>query len=217
MDDEVDKQLKQLAIEAQQHPPKSELRQQALAKLLSAIQQSGKLVHPRQGQFQGFYEEIYAEALQRLFYFMCEQIDRYNPEKEVLQWVNFLLKQRFFIEASREVLPLLPNGIRNGHFTRLTIEDLDRNHLNEANPQLTPLLSEEVIQCLEEDPEGIFQAACVADNAAANFQYLAMSRAAGYTWKEISAELGMTISTLSSFYKRSLTKFAPRIREYLSR
>ena len=215
--DKTDEHLKQLAIEAQRHPPRSELRQRALTKLLSAIQQSGKLVHPRQGQFQGFYEEIYAEALQRLFAFICEQIDRYNPEKEVLQWINFLLKQRFFIEASREVLPLLPNGVRNGRFTRLTIEDLDRNHLNEANPQLSPLLSEEVIQCVEEDPEGLFQAACAADNPAANFQYLAMQRAAGYTWKEISLQLGIKISTLSCFYKRSLTKFGPRIREYLSR
>jgi|GEM_PF-304600 len=215
--DDLDERLKRLALEAQQHPPNGKPRQRALAKLLQAIQQSEKLVYPHQGQFQGFYEEIYAEALQRLFAFICEQIDRYNPEKEVLQWVNLLLEQQFFIEASQEILPRLPNGVKRGNLTSLTIEDMDRNHLHSANPQLTPLLTEEVIQCLAEDPEGIFQAACVADNPAANFRYLAMSRSAGYTWRELSVELGMRISTLSSFYKRSLTRFAPRIREYLSR
>jgi len=112
------------------------------------------------------------------------------------------------------VLSMLPNSVRNWCFTRLIIENLDRNRLNEANPQLTPLLSEKANRCLEEHLEGIFQATCVADNSATNFQYLAMSRASGYTWKEISAELGMTISMLSGFYKRSLTKFVQRIREY---
>ena len=211
---EIDDRLKQLAIKAQRHPFKSLPRQEALAKLLSAIQQSGKLVRPRQGQFQGFYEDIYAEALQRLFAFICEQIDRYDPSKEVLQWVNFLLRQRFFIEASREILPLLHNGSKRSQLKRQTLIDLDWNHVSETTPQ--PSLFEEIRRCLEEDPEGVFQAAHVANHPEVNFQFLAIKRISGYTWKELSVEVGIKVPSLSSFYERSLTKFAPTIRRYLS-
>lgn len=49
---EINQQLKQLALEAQQHPAKTKQRQQALTKLLKAIQQSGQLMRPRSGEFQ---------------------------------------------------------------------------------------------------------------------------------------------------------------------
>lgn len=80
---ELDKQLKLLALEAQRHPRKSPQRQRALARLLSAINQSGKLTRPYRGQFQGFYQDIYAEAQQRLFFYICERIDDYDPQREV--------------------------------------------------------------------------------------------------------------------------------------
>ncbi|MBE9128033.1 sigma-70 family RNA polymerase sigma factor [Coleofasciculus sp. LEGE 07092] len=212
----IDERLKQLAREAQRHPPKTPQRRLALAKLLSAIQQSRKLTRPYQGQFQGFYEDIYDEAKQRLFCHICEKIDDYDPNREVLQWVNFLLKQRFFIEASRTILPTTPKGIDPKKVSRLTLDDLDRKTCNELNPQLNPSLSQDVLQCLESDPEGVFKGTYTSDNPAANFQFLAIKLLSGYSWKEISEELGIKISTLSSFYQRCLTKFAPKFREYLS-
>ncbi len=214
---EVDRRLKQLAREAQQHPPKSKQRQRALAKLVSAIQQSGMLTRPYKGCFRGFYEEIYAEALQKLFCHICEKIDDYDPQREVLQWANFLLTRRFFVEASRAFMPTVPKGINQKQIRRLTIDDLDRNNCNEVTFQSIPSLSQEVIQCLEEDPEGIFQSTHISNNPAANFQFLAIKLVSGYSWKEISDELeGMKIPTLSSFYQRCLTKFAPKFKEYLS-
>ncbi|HEY9631773.1 MAG TPA: sigma-70 family RNA polymerase sigma factor [Coleofasciculaceae cyanobacterium] len=213
---EVDQRLKQLAIEAQRHPPKSKQRQQALAKLVSAIQQSGKLTRPYKGYFRGFYEEIYAEAQQKLFCHICERLDDYDPQKEVLQWANFLLKRRFFIEASRSVMPTVYEGVNQKQIRKFSIDDLDRNNPAEVNPQLTPSLSQEVIQCLEDDPEDIFKTAYVANNPAANFQFISIKIVSGYAWKEISAELGIKVPTLSSFYQRCLTKFAPKFKEYMS-
>jgi hypothetical protein len=212
----IDQQLKQLAQEAQQHPPRSKQRQQALAKLLGAIQQSGKLTRPYPGQFHGFYEDIYDEAKQRLFCYICERIDDYNPSFEVLQWVNFLLKQRFFMEASRSIMPTLHNGIDAKRVKRLTLDDLEKNNPAEVNPQLTPSLSQEIIHYLETDPEGLFNQTYTSNQPAANFQFLALKLLSGYSWKEISEELGIKISTLSSFYQRCLTKFSPKLREYLS-
>ncbi len=210
---DVDSYLKQLALEAQRHPLKTRQRQRALAKLLSAIQRSGKLVRPYRGQFRGFYEDIYAEARQRLFLHICERIDEYDSQREVLQWANFLLRQRFFINASREIMPTLPRGVDARQITRLTIDDLDRNILPDKH---SPLLSQEVRQVIQEDPEGIFQQTHVVDHPAANFQAIALKILSGYSWKEISAELDVKTPTLSSFYQRCLTKFAPKFKEYLS-
>jgi hypothetical protein len=213
---EVDSCLKQLAIEAQRHPPKTKERQQALAKLLIAIQQSGKLSRPYLGQFRGLYEEIYAEAKQRLFHHICENLDNYDPQREVLQWANFLLKKRFFVEASRDLMPTLPKGVDARQIKRLTIDDLDRNNPLDINSQLIHSLSQEVIQYIQADPEGIFKGAHISKKPGANFQFLALKIVSGYSWKEISAELEIKIPTLSSFYQRCLTKFGPKFKEYLS-
>ncbi|HEY9668518.1 MAG TPA: sigma-70 family RNA polymerase sigma factor [Coleofasciculaceae cyanobacterium] len=213
---EINQQLKQLALEAQQYPAKTKQRQQALTKLLKAIQQSAQLVRPRQGDFLGFYEEIYAEALQRLFFHICERIDDYDPQREVLQWANFLLNKRFFVEASRAVMPTLPKGVNPKQIKRLTIDDLDRNNPIATNTQENLSLFQEVFQCLESDPEGIFKGTHICEHPAANFQFLAIKILSGYSWKEISAELGIKIPTLSSFYQRCLTKFAPKFKDYLS-
>lgn len=207
---ELNQRLKQLAIAAQQHPPKSQNRQLALNELINLLRQSGQLCRPYQGQFSGLHQEIYAEALQRLFLHVCERIDSYNPEREVLQWTNFLLKKRFFIEASRELMITASKEVK-----RRNLDELDKSMPDKINSHVTPLISQEVIQCLEEDPEGIFQASHVVNFPEANFKFLAQQLIAGYTWKEISMELGVGIPTLSSFYQRSLTKFADKFREYL--
>lgn len=213
---QLDNRLKQLAIAAQNHPQGSQARHQALTVLIRVMLRSGKLCRPRRGQFQMLYEEIYAEALQRLFIFICGRIDAYNHQKgEVLQWANFLLSRRFFIEASRDFLPAVYKGMDARTVQHLTLESLDKVNPHELNPQLTPLLSQRVRDCLAEDPEGLFAQAYVADRPAASFQYLALQKLEGYSWQDLSIELNIAVPTLSSFYRRCLTRFAPILKTYL--
>jgi hypothetical protein len=113
-------------------------------------------------------------------------------------------------------MPTVPKGLDQKQIKRLTIDDLDRNYSVAGNNSDTPSLSQEVIQCLEEDPDGIFKETYAASNPAASFQFLSLKIVAGYSWKEISSELGIKIPTLSSFYQRCLVKFAPKFKEYLS-
>lgn len=208
--------LKQLAVTAQQQPKKSRERQRALQRLISAIQQSGKLCRPHRDKFQGFYQDIYAEALQGLFAFICERIDDYDPKKgEVLAWVNVLLDRRFFIAASREVLPTVYGGVNAKEIEKIDIEALDRSNPTELNPQLVPSLSEEVVRCLEEDPEGVFAKASIANRPDVSFRYLALQRLAGYSWEELAEETRTALPTLSGFYQKWLTRFAPKFKEYL--
>ena len=214
---QLDNHLRQLAIAAQRKPKGSTARQRALTELISALLNSHKLSRPRRSQFRGLYEDIYAEALQRLFAFVCERIDDYSPQKgEVLQWVNFLLSRRFFIAASRDYLPVVYKGMDARSVKRLSLEYLDQSNPSELNPQLTPSLSQEVKASLEEDPEHLFKRTSISGHPAANFQYIAVKRLEGYSWQDLSTEFDISIPTLSSFYRRCLARFAPKLKAYLS-
>jgi DNA-directed RNA polymerase specialized sigma24 family protein len=202
--DELDEQLKQLALVAQQHPPLTSKRQLALTKLVNGILQSGRLCHPHRGQFLHCYEDIYDEALQELLLYICQNIDKYNPERgSVMAWCNVLLERRFFKEA-------IPKIIDKQSIKKMTLADLD----NLASPEEPPVLTEIVRKCIESDPEELFKKEHIENYPAANFQALALRRVLGKSWKEIAAEFDMKIPTVSSFYYRCLNKFSDKLKAY---
>ena len=212
----LNERLRHLAMTAQRHPKGSIERQRILTELVDTMLRSRKLCRPRRGQFRLFYDDIYAEALQRLFLFICERIDDYDSKRgEVLQWANFLLSRRFFIEASKDYLPTTYKGIDAKSIKRLTLEQIDHSNPIELNPQLAPSLSQEVMAYIEEDPEDLFKKTCVVDHPAANFRHIALRRLEGYSWKDLSSELDVAIPTLSSFYRRAIARFAQKIKDYL--
>lgn len=96
----IDILLQELASTAQQYPQLSEQRQIALTKLVRIILHSGKLCYPQRRQYStNIYEDIYNEALQELFLYICQNIDKYDSERSsVIRWVNFLLERRFFLK-----------------------------------------------------------------------------------------------------------------------
>jgi DNA-directed RNA polymerase specialized sigma24 family protein len=201
--DELDEQLRQLALVAQQHPLLTQERQLALRKLINGILKSGRLCHPKSSQFSGAYQDIYEEALQELLLYICENIEKYNPERgSVMAWVNVLLERRFFKEA-------IPKNLDKPNLTRMTLSDLDNLALPEESENLTDLLRE----CIELDPENLFKKEHVENYPAVSFQALMRRRILGKSWKDISAEFHLKTSTISSFYSRSLTKFSSKLQE----
>lgn len=211
MSNDLDQCLKQLAIEAQQHLPNTLKRQLAVQKLLIEIERSGKLKHPTAPpQFRGhLYQEIYAVAKQRLFCYMNEKIDNYDQNREVLQWANFLLEKRF-PDAIREVTQVC-QGLDLTKIKRLTLDDLDMEEITVQKD----VEEGEIVRYLEEDPEGIFQAEHIPKYPHANFQFIALQVAFGYSFKEISDELQLPYQTVMSFYKRRLVKFKSKFDLYL--
>jgi len=201
-----DEELKIIAIEAQRHPAKSKERRIALTKLVNKISKSGRLCYPQKDQFGENYDEIYAEAIQKLMLFICENIDKYQPERSpVMRWVNFHLSTRFFNEA-------IPDIIGSDEIQTQPI--LDDSNLEQ--PELIPLLSEMILDYIEKDPEQLCQNLCHSKYPQVNFQTLAIQRILGKKWKTLAAELGVTMSTLSDFYQESLRQMAPIIRLYLN-
>jgi hypothetical protein len=206
-EDELNQQLRTLAIQAQQQPHGTKERRIALTQLVNAIWQSGKLCHPYKGQFQRAYEDIYDEAVQTLFFYICQKdnIRNYAPERgAVMAWVNMLLGRRFFPEA-------IPRIIGKGNETHLEPFELENLRISE------PLsLFEQVRQCIEDDPEEIFRNEHIRGHPEANFQAIAIRRYSGVRWKEISAEWDIEVRTLNTFYQRCLKKFAAKFKDYLN-
>lgn len=202
---QLDTQLKELALLAQRHPRATKGRRVALTQMLNAIWQSGRLCRPYSGQFQRLYEDIYDEAVQNLFFYLCQDdnINKYDPERgEVMTWVNVLLTKRFFPEAIPKII-----GTEN----EISID----NHLDNIPSSQPMSLFEQVIECIESDPENIFIKEHIKNHPEANFQAIARRRYSGISWKDISAEWGIGITSLHTFYQRCVKKFAPIFREHL--
>lgn len=199
-----DEEMQRYAELAQGHPPQSRERQVALTKLVGAIAASGKLSRPRQGEFIAVYEEIYAEALSLLWLFVCENIDRYDSGRgSVMTWVNYLLDRRFIIEGIKIIVG--KKGDRS-----LSDSEVELIPQPETQPSPSQLLQ----QYIEEDQEGLFESTHLKNRPDVNFKQIALARLAGIKWKTISGDLNVTVSTLSSFYQRSLKELSVPIKTF---
>jgi hypothetical protein len=188
--------LLELILDAQRHRLGSQERQKALSQLFRALQQPGVLARPRSEQFQGFYNDIYEEATQRLFIYITRKVEAYNPERgSVLAWVNFLLCQRFFIEASRDFMIVGYQGMDTRQFQHLTIDDLDRTLVENNDSSLAESSFSLLKRYLQEDPDGLFSTSCVEKCPEASFQRIALQRLAGYGWRELSEQLDISATT----------------------
>ncbi len=202
-----DAQLKKLALATQQLPPNSDRRRHALGELIEAIRLSGRLCRPHREKFSpDFYELLYEEAVIETLSYVCQKIDKYDPErgqKKFMSWVNFRL-DKLVIECRRK-------------FSHLNVKELPSlNDLETIEqPRRSPYLSEMVRECIEEDRDNLFRQAHIRNQPQANFRALALARFSGKTWEEIASESGIVVPTLSSFYQRCLQKFAPKLKQYL--
>ncbi|MBH8578137.1 sigma-70 family RNA polymerase sigma factor [Nostocaceae cyanobacterium CENA369] len=203
---QLDAQLKELALIAQLHSGLSKERRMALTQLINTIWLSGKLCRPYSGQFPMNYEDIYEEAVQNLFFYLCQDnnISKYDSERgEFLTWINVLLSKRFFPEAIPKII-----GKKNEI-------SLEKSHIENLSFTESVSLFDQIIQCIEDDPEGIFIKEHIKNHPEVNFQAIAKRRYSGVSWKNISQEWGIGITTLNTFFQRCVKKFAPLLQEYL--
>jgi len=203
-----DAQLKQLALEAQRHPPKSLERQHALTQLVTAIKLSGRLARPHRNTFTpSFYELLYEEAVNRTLTYICYAIDKYEPERgnqKFMNWVNFRL-ERVMIDCRHEFSDRDTTELPNLN----DLENLTRPAEVEDSP--AQLLREYI----EQDTDQIFAQTHIRDRPDANFRYIALERLNDKSWEDISKLLDIKIPTLSSFFQRCCQKFAPQFQEHL--
>ncbi len=202
---DIHEQLKQLALEAQRHPPLNLNRQKALQKLVIIIEKSGLLGHPQKGLFPPLlYADLYQEAKQRTLIDICQKIQNYNPKHHVMAWVNFTLSRRF-TELAKE------------NYNKQKILSIDALDQRIQKSQKDPPLERKLLgEFLENDPENLLKAHHIKDHPEATFQRLAIARfLEGKTWQEISTQFGIAIPSLSSFVTRKLHQLRPYFLRYL--
>lgn len=208
---EIDDRLKQLAIAAKNHPPKTVERQKAVTKLFMELEKYKIINSPKNRSFSyDDYQEILAEAKQDLMLRICKEVHNYRPEKKVSQWVNFLMT-KCFQEATPKVIGM--KDLKPLYYGNM---ELIFNKLQQQAEHDSYRIEEALIEMIQEDPDDAFKSEVMKKYPHVNFQLLLVKRVVeDVCWQQTSKELGVSVSNLSSFYRRSLEKFTPRFREYL--
>jgi hypothetical protein len=220
--------INRIAQEAQQALPGSKERRLLLNLLVEAIQITDGFSHPYRSYSSfspDFYEYIYKEAIQETLLYICQHIDQYNPNHNVMAWVNFLLPKRFsdaqnkYMKQGITKLPKILRNITNGNQSEGRIvffnnaETLERFWKKEEAVSS----SQELRNFIEEDPDGVFSKAHIVGRPDVNFKVMMLEKVwGGKTWEYLAQQWQIdSIQTLSCFFNRSLKKFRPLFVKYL--
>jgi len=221
----MEKTLEELAMIAQEHhkkaqeikarePNNEEIKREilqrniALTELITRIEQ--ELYQYRRTDFS---EDVYEQALQEVWLEICQQIERYDQNKGlVMGWALFKLKYKKI-----QVYNAITDNGRLGSIYKGNEETVHNILEIYQLPNINPLLSEQIVEVLKEDPEKLFEKKVFKNKPQANFKAIAIKRLEGISWKDIVQELqlGDTTGPISTFYQRCCEEFAPKFKEYL--
>ena len=216
-DEALDRRLKQLVETARQHEKGSSDRQIALNRLIDAIAKSGQLGHPQRGLWPpNLYEDFYNEACQLTWMEICKKLNNYNPNYPVMAWVNEILKQRFK-DVVRKYKRRGITNIPRPKEGQKSINILSLEDLNQDLPTTETFSDAALVkEFISSDPEDLLKQEKIRGRPDLTFQKIVwMKYVEDKTWEEMSAELDIGISTLSSFFQRRLHKLKPYFEKYL--
>jgi hypothetical protein len=200
-------ELRQLIADTCQHPPGSAPRQKGLTQLIRILTQ--KLWHTS--------DAYYADALQQTWIYFCRNLCEattgraYDPEvASPVTWLNAYLKRRLqdfqIAENHSRATTLSQSSLRNDGDGPL--DPIDRLP---APPDI-PLWLEQVRAWADADADGSLSVVHVSNHPKVTARLLILRRLPPETaWKTLSADYGISIGTLSSFYQRQCLT---RLREF---
>lgn len=190
-----------LVQDACRHPAGSPQRQKNLTQIIRFIK--NKLWKEN--------TPYYQDALQQTWLYFCQNIcegntgNPYDPNRSSISgWLNFYLKRRlqdFYLNSKQERLKRVStpiDGLNSGEANHSVnfVENLP------AKPEVPPLL-EEVTRWVETDPDGELQHIHIKNHPEVTCQIIILRRLPPETsWKALSQEFNLPISTLSGFYQR---------------
>ncbi len=239
-----DTNLKNLALEAQWHPPLVEpqpyglsgLRQYVLRQL--EAQWHPPLVEPRQYCLTVSRQYALRELVEaiRLSGRLCRPhrtrirdagLYELIYEEAVNHTLDYVCQNIHYYDPERGTEKKFINWVNfrldkmvlNSHIKfcqQVSKEVTTVKDLEEIpQPDSPIILSNLVRECLEEDAENLFKNEHIRKRPDANFQAIALATLSGKSWEEISAEFGIKIPTLSAFFQRCCKKFAPYFQDLL--
>lgn len=198
---ELTETLRKLVQEACSHPPGSLRRQKNLTQIIRLV--SNKLWKEN--------TPYYQDALQQTWVYFCQNIcesgtgERFDPDRStVATWLNAYLRRRlqdFFIGGQKQQQTFVDLQARRSRSGEVE-ETINPIETVAAEPDVPPIL-EAVRRWAEADATGELRSTHIEGYPQVNCQMLILRRLPPETgWKELSAEVGLSVSTLSSFYQR---------------
>ncbi|PSN13993.1 hypothetical protein C7271_22050 [filamentous cyanobacterium CCP5] len=204
---EIQHQVRTLITEACRYPAGHPERQKRLTKII-------RLISDRLWKASVAY---YQDALQQTWIYFCQNLCEgktgrvYDPDKaNVVTWLNAYLKRRLqdgFIDVQTQ------KKTRASPLPAADVEaaDLDPISRLPARPDIPPLL-EEVKAWAEGPEEPRLTDNHITGHPHITCQQLILRRLPPESpWKELAAEWGVSVGTLSSFYQRQCL---PLLREF---
>jgi hypothetical protein len=203
----LEERLHQLVTDACKHQPGSAERQKYLTQIIRLV--SKKLWKENSAYYQ--------DALQQTWVYFCQNICEgntgkpYDPTRgSVVTWLNFYLKRRlqdFYIDTTQQqgkTVSSQPKCFGDSEVID-PIENLP------ASPDVPPLLKN-VQNWAENSTDPDLDRVHISDRPDVTVRVLILRRLPPETsWKDLSKEFNLSISTLSRFYQRQCL---PRLRKF---
>jgi hypothetical protein len=202
---DLERQLRDLVEKACCHPPGSAIRQKSLTQIIRLTR----------SQLWRESTPIYEDALQQTWLYFCRNIceatttERYNSDRaSLLTWLNYYLKRR--LQDLREDAAKQAKQ----HVPPIRVVDgaiIDIIEQQPAPADIPPILAA-VRRWVEIDRDGTLVSTHIKGYPHINCQLLILRRLPPETsWEKLSQELGIPISSLSTFYQR---KCLPKLRNF---
>ncbi len=218
MDNALNQQLQQLVEEIKQYSAADDSavirvkRRIALNKFVNVICNSGRL--RKQTKWLGLpnYEDYHNEALQITFMEICDKIEEYNPQYPVMAWVNKIFQWRFIDVVNKERKKGLTKVPKGEKITPvLSLDDINRKlpTVDGVSPE------EQIKEIVNKDPKKYLISQHLKNHPQANLKAILLFLLEGKKWKEISQELGVPLTTASSFYQRRMHKIIDYLKKYI--
>jgi len=193
--DRLEEQLHRLVDEACGHPLGSSPRQKLLTRI---IRLTGSKLWRENTPY-------YQDALQQTWLYFCQNVcGGYDPTRgSVITWLNSYLRWR--LRDHQNNSPIYKPALGYGG------DKNDPIDLLVAPPDIPPIL-ETVRLWVKADSDGELGCTYIQGRPEVNCQVLILKRLPPeVSWKELSVEFALPVSTLSSFYQRQCL---PRLRKF---
>ncbi|MEM6755484.1 MAG: sigma-70 family RNA polymerase sigma factor [Cyanobacteria bacterium P01_C01_bin.38] len=218
MDNALNQRLQELVEEIKQYSTDDDSamirvkRRIALNKFVNAVVNSGRVRRQTKWLRLPNYEDYHNEALQLTLMEICSKIEEYNPEYPVIAWVNKIFQWRFIDIVNKERrrgITRIPRGENISPV--LSLDDITKE-IRQSNQLSQTEIIKEVIN---KDPEKYLISQQLRGHPEANLKVILLYLFEGKKWKEISQELNVPLSTLSSFYQRRMHKIIVYLKKYI--
>lgn len=219
----LDRTLNDLARQAQCAPVGSPERRKLLDRLVRRLIHPNCLKYPsRQLQISaGFYQYLCREALSRTLAETCSHIDRYDPNKDVRAWFNFILRKRFLdvLRSHRKQgVTQLPRDRPSSPAASGVSVHPDLKNIEQYCETLVRNERRDIdklVEFIRQDPERRLQLS-LACAPQITFEAIALQRLQQEkTWQQIADELELPPHRIYRFFHNTFRKNLPYFQTYL--